>query len=381
MRRLLGERGYQVARLLALLGLTFLAVRNLVGWVSFAQRRAFEGDFAAYYAFTRIGLHAGFSHLYDVAAQRQEWQTLGPLLWYPAVYPPWLALAFAPLALLPFPLAYAVWNGLLGAALLLTWWLLAPGSRWQRGLQLAATLAIPLVAFSLLLGQVVMLVGAALAVGWWCLRRGSPILAGIVLSLILLKPQLALLVPLALLASLRFRPAAAFAAASVAIGLVTVATVGLSGIAAYAARLQNATHALDFYQVPSGLTLPGLLGHGLLAVVGQMVVVGVVILAAFTQRARGPQWCIAIGVIGSLLVTPFYHPDDVAILLPAAWLWMRTAPAGIERLLMAGGFSGALLLGTPLPLLLCLCAMLLPRVDLLFLSQSTARPDQVTAVG
>ncbi|HEY4844960.1 MAG TPA: glycosyltransferase family 87 protein [Candidatus Dormibacteraeota bacterium] len=381
MRRVLGERGYQLAGLLALLGLTVLAVRNLVGWISFALRRAFEGDFAAYYAFTRIGLHAGFSHLYDVAAQRQEWQALGPLLWYPAVYPPWLALDFAPLALLPFPVAYAVWNVLLGAALVLTWWLLAPGSRWQRGLQLAAALAIPLVAFSLLLGQVVMVVGAALAVAWWCLRRGSPELAGVVLSLILLKPQLALLVPLALLASLRFRPAAAFVAASVAIGLVTVATVGLSGIAAYAARLQNATHSLDFYQVPSALTLPGLLGHGLLAVIGQMVVVGVVVVAAFAQRARGPQWPIAIGVIGSLLVTPFYHPDDVAILLPAAWLWMRTAPARLERVLMAVGFSGALLLGTPLPLLLCLGAMLLPRVDLLFLNRAPARPNQATAVG
>lgn len=381
MRRLLGGRGHQLAKLVVLLAFTVLAVRNLVGWVSFALRRAFEGDFAAYYAFTRIGLHAGFSHLYDVAAQRQEWQALGPLLWYPAVYPPWLALAFAPLAVLPFPLAYAVWNVLLGAALLLTWWLLAPGSRWQRALQLAAALAIPLVAFSLLLGQVVMLVGAALALGWWCMRRGSPILAGIILSLILLKPQLAILVPLALLASLRFRPAAAFTVTSLAVGLVTVASVGLDGIAAYAARLRDATYALDFYQVPSGLTLPGLLGHGLLAVAGQAVVVGVVVLAAFRQRARGPQWSIAIGVIGSLLVTPFYHPDDLAILLPAAWLWMRTAPAGVERLLMACGFSGALLLGTPLPLLLCLCATVLPRVDVLFLNRAPARPNQVTVVG
>jgi alpha-1,2-mannosyltransferase len=381
MRRFLDKRGYQVAKMVALAGLAFLAVRNLMGWVNFATRRAFEGDFAAYYAFTRIGLHAGFSYLYDVAAQRLEWHALGPLLWYPAVYPPWLALAFAPLALLPFPLAYAVWNLLLGAAVLLTWWLLAPGSRWLRTLQLAATLAIPLVAFSLLLGQVVMLVGAALALVWWCLGRGSPILAGIVLSLILLKPQLAILVPLALLASLRFRPAAAFAAASVAIGLVTVASVGLDGIAAYAARLQNATHALDFYQVPSGLTLPGLLGHGVLAVAGQVVVVSVVVLVAFRQRMRGPQWSIAIGVIGSLLVTPFYHPDDLAILLPAAWLWARSAPAGVERLLMAGGFCGALLLGTPLPLLLCLCAALLPGVELPSLGRASARPHQATAVG
>src|SRR5207247_892746 len=72
---------------------------------------------------------------------------------------------------------------------------------------------------------------------------------------------------------------------------------------------------------------------------------------------------IALGVIGSLLITPFYHPDDLAILVPAAWLWMHTAPALRERIVMAAGLGGALLIGTPLPLILCLLAALLPVVD------------------
>ena len=148
MHRLLGERRYRVARLVALLGVGLVALHNLTGWITFAVHRAFEGDFAAYYAFTRIALHAGFSHLYDLAAQRQEWQALGPLLWYPAVYPPPLAFAVLPFALLPFPVAYAIWNLVLGLAVLVTWRLLAPGSRWQRSMQLGIALAIPLVAFS-----------------------------------------------------------------------------------------------------------------------------------------------------------------------------------------------------------------------------------------
>jgi len=365
MHRLLGERRYRVARLVALLGVGLVALHNLTGWITFAVHRAFEGDFAAYYAFTRIALHAGFSHLYDLAAQRQEWQALGPLLWYPAVYPPPLAFAVLPFALLPFPVAYAIWNLVLGGAVLLTWRLLAPGSRWQRGMQLGIALAIPLVAFSLLLGQVVMLLGAVLALGWWCLRRGSPVLGGIILSLIVVKPQLAFLVPLALLAGLQFRAVIGWASASAALGLVSLAVMGTSGIAAYASRLQDATGALDAYQVPAGLTLPGLLGHGVAALTAQTVVVMVIALAAFVGRARGPAWSIALGVIGSLLITPFYHPDDLAILIPAAWLWMRTAPSTLERTLMAAGLGGALLLGTPLPLVLCLTAALVPAGDLL----------------
>ena len=365
MHRLQGERGYRLARLVALLGVGLVALHNLTGWITFAIHRAYEGDFAAYYAFTRIALHAGFGHLYDVAAQRQEWQALGPLLWYPAVYPPPLAFVVLPFALLPFPVAYAIWNLVLGVAVLLTWRLLAPGSRWQRGMQLGIALAIPLVAFSLLLGQVVMLLGAVLALGWWYLRRGSPVLGGIILSLIVVKPQLAFLVPLGLLAGLQFRAVIGWASASAALGLVSLAVMGTSGIAAYASRLQDATGALDAYQVPAGLTLPGLLGHGVAALTAQTVVVMVIALAAFVGRARGPAWSIALGVIGSLLITPFYHPDDLAILIPAAWLWMRTAPSTLERTLMAAGLGGALLLGTPLPLVLCLTAALVPAGDLL----------------
>jgi len=365
MRRLISERGQRLARVAALVGVGLIALHNLVGWITFAFNRAFEGDFAAYYAFTRIGLHAGFGRLYDVAAQRQEWHALGPLLWYPAVYPPPLAFVVAPFALLPFPVAYAIWNVLLGIAVLVTWRLLAPGSRWQQSMQLGIALALPLVAFSLLLGQVVMLLGAALALVWWCLRRGSPILGGIVLTLIAVKPQLAFLVPLGLLAGLHVRAAVAWASATAALALVTLATVGTDGIAAYVSRLQHATGGLAAYQVPDDLTLPGLLGHGVAAAAAQLMVVIGIALAVFLGRARGPQWAIALGVIGSLLITPFYHPDDMAILVPAAWLWMHTAPAALERTLMAAGLGGALLLGTPLPLVLCLTAALIPAGDLL----------------
>src|SRR2546428_2508736 len=253
MHRLLSERGRRLARAVALLGVGLAAVHNLIGWITFAISRPFEADFAAYYAFTPIGLHAGFGHLYYVAAQRQEWHALGPLLSYPAVYPPPLAFVVAPLALLPFPVAYAIWNVLLGIAVLVAWRLLAPGSRWQRSMQLGIALALPLVAFSLLLGQVVMLLGATLALVWWCLRHGSPILAGVVLTLIAVKPQLAFMVPLALLAGLHVRAAIAWASATAALALVTLAAVGTDGIARYVTRLHHATGGPPPSQGPDDL--------------------------------------------------------------------------------------------------------------------------------
>jgi hypothetical protein len=363
----------RLAILLGIAGFGTLAVHNVAAWVLFALRRAYEGDFALYYVFARIGLHEGFNHLYDVAAQLKETRALGPLLWYPAPYTPPLAWLVAPFAVLPFPIAYGVWNVLLGAALLTTWWLLAPGSRSIRGLQLAAALALPVVAFSLVLGQVVLIVGLALALTAWLIQRGSPLLAGLTLSVIAIKPQLALLVPLALLAGLRIRPVVAWAVASAGIAVAALLTLGVSGILAYAARLRDASHALDAYQVPAGLTLPGVVGSPLAASLVQALVVVAVGVAAVRQRGRGAGWAIAIGVVGSLLVTPFYHSDDLAVLLPAIWLWMRTTPPAWERVAMPAGFLAAQLLGTPLPLVICLAAALVTPGDLLYLTRAASR--------
>ena len=60
------------------------------------------------------------------------------------------------------------------------------------------------------------------------------------------------------------------------------------------------------------------------------------------------------GLCASLLIASFLHPQDVAVLLPATWLWLRTDPRGAERILGLTGFTAALVLTTPLPLLLVL---------------------------
>jgi len=358
-------------------GLGLIAIHNLLAWAKFALGRAFEGDFGLYYAFARIGLRQGFHQLYDLAAQRREWDALGPLLWYPAPYPPFLAWLVAPFALLPFPLAYGLWNVVLAAALVGTWLLLAPGGRSLRALQLALALALPVVAFSLLLGQVVLIVAFALALAARLLVRGSATAAGLTLCLIAVKPQLALLVPVALLAAGRLRVFLTWGVATGGLLLLAWWSLGLDGLTAYAHRLRDATGALGAYQVPAGLTLPGLLGHGLPATVAQAMVVAAVVVAAWRRRGRGPMWTIAIGVVGSLLFTPFYHSDDLAVLVPAAWMWMRTAPPAWERVPMAVGMAAAILLATPLPLLASLLGSILAPDDLLYL---TGRRDRRPAL-
>jgi hypothetical protein len=336
-----------------------LALRNLVGVLHFALTRALEGDFAVYYIFARVGIDHGWGSLYDYAAMRQEWLALGSAFLYPALYPPTLAWFVAPFAALPFAAGYALWNVLLVASLLVTWWLtVPPSSRFVRLGHLAFALALPSVAFGLLLGQVVIVVAAAVSVSWWLLRRSRPLAAGLVLSLIALKPQLALMVPIALLIAGQPRVFLGWAAGSLAMLGAAVATIGIGGLETYAILLAGSAHYLGAMMVYPQLTLPGLLGGGLAATLTLGLVVALTLGLVWRRRGSGLEFPFAAGLCASLLIAVFLHPQDVAVLLPAAWLWLRTAPRGLERVLGLTGFVAALGLTTPLPLLLVLAGWL-----------------------
>jgi Glycosyltransferase family 87 len=332
-----------------------IGLRNLFAVAQFVLHRSLEGDFALYYVFARIGLRHGWGSLYDLSAQRQEWHAFGPTLFYPEIYTPPLAWLVAPFALLPFQFAIALWTVGLVAALVLTWWLCAPRTRWpERLAHLAIAFALAPVAFGLLLGQVVVVVAAAVAGAWWLIRRQRPFTAGLVLALIALKPQLAFLVPLALLASGRRRAFAGWVTGSGAILAVCLLTLGIDGLWAYGSRLVAASNSLDAFVVPVQLTLAGFLGGGLMAHTAQLGVIAITLVFCWRRRANGPEFPIAAGLCASLLVTPFVHSQDLAMLLPAAWLSLRTAWSPFERTLGVSGYVASLLLATPLPLLLVL---------------------------
>jgi len=336
-----------------------LALRNLVGVVHFALHRAFEGDFAVYYIFARVGIDHGWGSLYDYAAMRQEWLALGSAFLYPALYPPTLAWFVAPFAALPFAAGYALWNVVLIASLLVTWWLTAPlSSRLVRFGHLAFALALPSVAFGLLLGQVVIVVAAAVSISWWLLRHNRPFAAGLVLCLIALKPQLALMVPVALLVAGQSRAFLGWAAGSLAMLGAALATIGFGGLQTYAILLSGSAHYLGTMMVYPQLTLPGLVGSGFAAAITQGLVIATILGLVWRRRGSGLEFPYAAGLCASLLIASFLHPQDVAVLLPAAWLWLRTAPRGFERVLGLTGFVAALMLTTPLPLLLVLAAWL-----------------------
>jgi alpha-1,2-mannosyltransferase len=149
----------------------------------------------------------------------------GPLTLHPWVYPPLFLLLAAPFGLLPFWSAYAAFLlltlGLLIAALRTV---VAPG--WPRVVCTVSLLFSPATAFTVVVGQNAFLT-TALMVGGFGLSRRAPVWAGVLLGGLTFKPQLWLLVPIALLARRQWRVLAIAIATSVLFALLSLAAFGL----------------------------------------------------------------------------------------------------------------------------------------------------------
>ena len=297
------------------------AVFDLYQWAVAEASDRFHNDFTFYYAAARIGLHHGWPSIYDLQLQQSELKALGSgitiaeLARY--ISPPpvaWLAL---PLTSLAFQAAYFVWSALLVGALIATWYLAAPPGGRARVIFLFAAVGWLPVIYGLQLGQPGLFVALGVAGSYALARSGRPVWAGVALGAVALKPQLAFLVPLALLAAGRYR---AFAGSAVALGALAAASaiaLGPSGVSAYLDRLSFASSV----PVNRDLTLAFFLGGATRP--AQIFLAAWTMLVVYRARRRGLEWTYAPALVGGMLATPYLHLDDLAMLGLAAWLVLR----------------------------------------------------------
>ena len=297
------------------------AIFDLYQWAVAYASDHFHNDFTFYYAAARIGLAHGWPSIYDLQLQQAELNALGSgitiaqLARY--ISPPPVAWAALPLTALPFEAAYFAWSGLLLAALAATWFLAAPGAGRARVIFLAAAVGWLPVIYGLQLGQPGLFVALGVAGSYALLRSGRPMWAGVALGAIVFKPQLAFLLPLALLAGRRDR---AFAGSVIAIGVLAAASafaLGPGGIATYVDRLSFAAGVSTNRELTPAFLLGGA------ARPAQIFVAAWTILIAYRLRQRGPEWPYVSGLVGGMLATPYVHLDDLAMLGLAGWLVLR----------------------------------------------------------
>lgn len=300
------------------------AVFDLYQWAVAYASDHFHNDFTFYYVAAQIGVRHGWAHIYDLQLQQAGLNALGSgitiaeLARY--ISPPPVAWVALPLTTLPFEAAYFAWSGLLLVALAATWLWAAPGSGRARGIFLASAAGWLPVIYGLQLGQPGLFVALGVAASYALLRSGRPLWAGVALGALVLKPQLAFLVPLALLAARQNR---AFVGSVIALGLLGVLSalaLGATGVSAYIERLNFASAV----SVNRDLTLAYFIGSA--ARPAEIFVAGWTMLIANRVRRRGPEWVYACALVGGMLATPYAHLDDLMMLGLAAWLVLQARP-------------------------------------------------------
>jgi len=240
--------------------------------------------------------------------------------YYGWAYPPSFLLVAAPLALLQYPAALVVWQGATLGLYLLVMWRLAP-----RRQTLVLALAFPATFMVLIHGQNGFLTAALLGGGIALLDK-RPWLAGVLFGLISYKPQLGLLLPLALCMDGRWRTLIAGALTVVVLIAISSAAFG-PGIwltflhsADFPRRVFLEQGGAGFQKMVSLFAAIRLWGGSVpLAYAAQGALdLGVAIAVALLWRSqRDRRLKGAALVAGCLLVTPYCLDYDLILLAPA----------------------------------------------------------------
>jgi alpha-1,2-mannosyltransferase len=278
------------------------------------------GDFFALWSYAKIALSQSAATLYDPRALHAAQAALGmpPGQENPFPYPPSFVLYLWPLGALAYIPAYLAW---IGASLALYVWAMA--ARPGRAISIALALLAPTTAIMLVAGQSGFL-AAALALGGLRLVDTRPVLAGVLFGLLTYKPQLGLLVPIALIAAGSWRAIAAACLTAAALIIVTAAAFGWPIWASWLHQLpiysrQFDAGAVGYNLMPTLTANLQMLGASLtlarpaqaVAAIGVAVIVWRAFRGGVTPRATN------LLLAGTFLATPHAFVYDLPMLTGA----------------------------------------------------------------
>lgn len=181
---------------LAATGIASLCVLVFFAALHFVYSGTSAPDFLSYWAAARMSAAGHPSLVYNVALHHAAEKLAVPTVGYlPFGYPPPFLLLLLPFGMAPFPIAFAGWIAITAA-----FYIFAA----RRLLDVRFSLAQAPAAANFIIGQNGFLTAAVFIRGTELLAT-RPLLAGTILGLLSFKPQLALLLPVALIAGREWR--------------------------------------------------------------------------------------------------------------------------------------------------------------------------------
>ncbi len=318
--------------------LLVLQVTTCIGVLPFVRNGSI--DLRPYYTAGYLLRTGDAAHIYDYQTERRLQNTLvGPdasttLLMFA---PPYTALLFAPLSLVPFKTAFLIFFVTNLLLLALTIVIMRPQlrsltQRW-RPLPTLLFLSFLPVGLTLMMGQITILLLLIYCLCFFALQNQSPFFAGVLLSLALMKFQIALPIALLFLAWKQWRFFFGFLCGAAGLSVLSIWIVGIKSFLPYLRSLfftTNAATADPYAQVKYAIfpqRMPNL--YGLFITLstgshwGMLLTVAASILLILWAMFQRPSLPLAL-VVGMLVSYHLYICDLALLLLPISLIANRT---------------------------------------------------------
>ncbi len=327
-----------IARAVVLLGVAVTALVTLAVMItafyltSEDGTRALNTDFRVFWAAGRLAWEGlpldalNDQRLVDI-------HRITPDEWMPWLYPPAFLAVVMPIGAMPYAYAFPIWT-------LMSIGLIALATRPFVGGSGMAWLAIslaPAFAPALFVGQTSVLWLAVLLLALAALRDGHQVLAGVLIGLLTLKPQLGLLIPVALIAAGLWRTILAATVTTLALTVLSTLAVGwaywprlLEVMAMQAERVIQNIATLDLmvgsFSLLAALGVPS--GLALSIQWGVLAFCAVAVFLTWRSRTVGFDAQAAMLMVAMLVSTPYLWFYETAMLAAIGLFMVRAGLLG-----------------------------------------------------
>jgi hypothetical protein len=304
--------------------LLFISIYTIILWVT--SGNGLGRDFTQFYAASLMAANGNIIDVYKpqliqsmILKTVKSTEVNGTYIW---VYPPTYLILLLPLSQLPYSSSFMLWILITLLCYLLAIYHIAPKS-----ISLLIAMAFPATFYNFSVGQNGFLSAGLLGMGLFLLES-RPFLGGILLGFISYKPQLFILIPLALIAGRQWRALIGAAGSASGLALVSVLAFGFGSwmefyriIPLAFEILRNGGNLLPKMVSVFSSTLVMGGGPTLGWMLQGLIMSGAVAAVIWVWRDGLPYLRNSLLAVSILLFTPYgFYYDLTLLALPLAWI-------------------------------------------------------------